>query len=125
MSFVQALRRQARLNAFWAPRRCLASQSAPVAAPAVADSSASSPKPKSEAKPISSCPENMVLQGLAYLKGQQEVVAMADDQYPPWLWTLLKPRELPDDGPGGKAEKVRLRKANRQRIRDQNFMKTQ
>ncbi len=76
-------------------------------------------------RPISSCPENMVLQGVAYLKGQQEVVAMADDQYPPWLWTLLKPKELPDDGPGGKAEKVRLRKANRQRIRDQNFMKTQ
>ncbi|KAI0723784.1 mitochondrial ribosomal protein L37-domain-containing protein [Cerioporus squamosus] len=129
MSFVQALRRQARLNAFWAPRRCLASQSAPAAAPATQDSSASSsPKPKpadSGARPLSSCPENMVLQGVAYLKGQQEVVAMADDQYPSWLWTLLKPKELPDDGPGGKAEKVRLRKANRQRIRDQNFMKTQ
>lgn len=80
---------------------------------------------RAAAQAVSSCPENTVLQGVAYLKGQQEVVAMADDAYPPWLWSLLSPKELPDDGPGGKAEKVRLRKANRQRIRDQNFMKTQ
>ena len=55
----------------------------------------------------------MVMPGMAYLKGQPEVVALADDAYPPWLWSLLKPKELPDAGPGGKAEKVRLRKANR------------
>ena len=67
----------------------------------------------------------MVLAGLAYLKGQPEVLALADDAYPPWLWTLLEKKELPDDGPGGSAEKVRLRKANRKAIREQNFMKTQ
>ena len=76
-------------------------------------------------KAISSCPENMVMQGLNYLKGQPEVVALADDAYPSWLWTILDKKELPDDGPGGLAEKKRLRKENRQRIRDQNFMKTQ
>ncbi|TBU35516.1 mitochondrial/chloroplast ribosomal protein L54/L37 [Dichomitus squalens] len=126
MSFVQALRRQARLHAFWAPRRCLASQSTPAAAPAAAlDSTGASPKAGSAPKALSSCPENMVMQGLNYLKGQPEVVAQADDAYPPWLWTILDKKELPDDGPGGLAEKKRLRKANRQRIRDQNFMKTQ
>ena len=67
----------------------------------------------------------MVMQGLNYLKGQPEVVAQADESYPSWLWTVLDSSEMPDDGPGGMAEKKRLRKANRQRIRDQNFMKTQ
>jgi hypothetical protein len=38
---------------------------------------------------------------------------------------MLDKSELPDDGPGGKAEKRRLRKENRQGVRDQNFMKTQ
>ncbi|KAI0748388.1 hypothetical protein C8Q80DRAFT_1171598 [Daedaleopsis nitida] len=117
MSFVQALRRQTRLNAFRAPRRCLASQSAPAAAPATPDSSSSPVPPPKSGPALSSCPENTVLHGVAYLKGQQEVLAQADDAYPPWLWTLLKPKQLPDDGPGARRR--------RQRIRDQNFMKTQ
>ncbi|KAI0288190.1 mitochondrial ribosomal protein L37-domain-containing protein [Russula brevipes] len=75
--------------------------------------------------PRSSCAANTVLVGLNYLKDQPPVLALPDEAYPPWLWTLLNKSELPDDGPGGKAEKQRLRKENRQRIRDQNFMKTQ
>lgn len=63
--------------------------------------------------------------GLNYLKDQPPVLALPDEKYPPWLWKLLDKSELPDDGPGGTAEKRRLRKENRQRIRDQNFMKTQ
>jgi len=73
----------------------------------------------------SSCPPGTSLTGLDYLKGQTPVVALPDEDYPPWLWKLLEPRNLVDDGPGGKAEKVRLRKQNRQRIRDQNLLKTQ
>jgi len=71
------------------------------------------------------CPSGTVLTGLNYLKGQTPVVALPDEDYPPWLWKLLEPRDLADDGPGGKAEKVRLRMQNRQRIRDQNLLKTQ
>ena len=41
------------------------------------------------------------------------------------MWTVLEPKVHEDDAPGGKAEKVKLRKINRQRIREQNFMKTQ
>jgi large subunit ribosomal protein L54 len=67
----------------------------------------------------------MVLPGLNYLKGQPPVQALPDEEYPPWLWTVLEPKHWPDDGPGGKAEKARKRKENRQRIKDQNFMKTQ
>jgi large subunit ribosomal protein L54 len=73
----------------------------------------------------SSCAPNTVLVGINYLKDQPPVLALPDEEYPPWLWKLLDKSELPDDGPGGKAEKRRLRKENRQRIRDQNFMKTQ
>jgi large subunit ribosomal protein L54 len=53
------------------------------------------------------------------------VIALPDEEYPSWLWDLLKPKVYEDDGPGGKAEKKRLRKENQQRIKDQNFMKTQ
>lgn len=79
------------------------------------------------AKPVSlsSCPVNTVLTGMNYLKDQPPVLAMRDSEYPSWLWELLKPKVYPDDGPGGKGEKVRLRKINRQRIREQNFLKTQ
>ena len=73
----------------------------------------------------SSCPEGTILPGLNWLKGQAPVTAKADDAYPAWLWKVLEPRVLPDDGPGGKAERYRMRKENRQRIREQNFMKTQ
>ncbi|KAI0345398.1 hypothetical protein BDW22DRAFT_1325334, partial [Trametopsis cervina] len=73
----------------------------------------------------SACVEGTELVGLKWLKDQGTVMAKADDEYPDWLWTLLQPKELPDDGPGGKAEKVRLRKLNRQAIRERNFMSTQ
>ena len=74
---------------------------------------------------LSSCPAGTILDGVQWLKGQPPVKALPDEEYPAWLWTILQPKVLEDDGPGGKAEKVRLRKANRQRIREQNFMKTQ
>jgi len=78
-----------------------------------------------EEKTLSSCPPGTVLDGLNYLKGQPAVIALPDEEYPPWLWDLLKPKVYEDDGPGGKAEKKRLRKENQQRIKDRNFMKTQ
>ncbi|KAG2350017.1 hypothetical protein BDR05DRAFT_923982 [Suillus weaverae] len=78
-----------------------------------------------ETTTLSSCPPGTILEGLNYLKGQPPVIALPDDEYPSWLWDLLKPKVYEDDGPGGKAEKKRLRKENQQCIKDQNFMKTQ
>jgi large subunit ribosomal protein L54 len=74
---------------------------------------------------LSSCLEDTILNGINYLKGQEPVRAKKDSEYPSWLWTIQKPKEYPEDGPGGKAEKVRLRAANRQRIKEKNFLKTQ
>jgi large subunit ribosomal protein L54 len=75
--------------------------------------------------PRSACAENTALPGLAWLKGQPEVVARPDDEYPAWLWALLTPKRLADDGPGSPAEHARRKRDGRQKIRDANFMKTQ
>jgi len=84
------------------------------------------PKEKADTEKIlSSCPENTVLAGLNYLKDQPPVVARADNEYPDWLWNLVKPKNIPDDGPGGRGERIAMRRANKQRIKEQNFLKTQ
>jgi len=38
---------------------------------------------------LSSCPEGTVLKGLNYFKGREDPVALADDEYPAWLWRCL------------------------------------
>lgn len=65
--------------------------------------------------------------GLNYLKDQPPIVALPDDQYPDWLWKVLEPKEFPaeEQGPGGAAERYRLRRENKEKIKAQNFMKTQ
>ena len=73
----------------------------------------------------STCLADTTLPGINYLKGQPPVVALADEQYPEWLWTVLQPKVLEDDGPGGKFERAKRRAANRQAIKDRNFMSTQ
>ncbi|KIP08882.1 hypothetical protein PHLGIDRAFT_116884 [Phlebiopsis gigantea 11061_1 CR5-6] len=73
----------------------------------------------------SCCAEGTVLVGLNWLKDQPPVIAKADEAYPEWLWTILQPTPIPNDGPGGKGERMLMRKQNRARIREQNFMNTQ
>ncbi|KDQ11025.1 hypothetical protein BOTBODRAFT_470282 [Botryobasidium botryosum FD-172 SS1] len=74
----------------------------------------------------SSCPENTILTGIAYLKNQTPVVALPDAEYPPWLWTLLTPKQPSADAEAGKRENhKKLRKDNRERIKMSNFMKSQ
>ncbi|KAF8316836.1 hypothetical protein DL93DRAFT_2165948 [Clavulina sp. PMI_390] len=87
----------------------------------------SSKAPAETTRPESSCPADTVIPGLNYLKDQPPVVALPDDQYPDWLWKVLEPKEFPpeEQGPGGAAERHRLRRANKEKIKAQNFMKTQ
>lgn len=75
--------------------------------------------------PRSSCLANTALDGVTYLKNEATIVALPDDEYPEWLWHILEPPNLPDDGPGGALEKRRMRAERRQQIKDSNFMKTQ
>jgi len=54
-------------------------------------------KPTKAAAPRvqSSCPAGTVLKGLNFYKDKQDPVAMADEEYPAWLWGVL------DKGKGG------------------------
>ena len=75
--------------------------------------------------PLSSCPANTLLTGLNYLKGQPPVVALPDEEYPPWLWTLLQPVVDTDSGPGSLAEKRKMKAERTANIKYANFLKTQ
>lgn len=65
--------------------------------------------------------------GLTWLKGQDQVVALADEEYPPWLWTILEPRKFTEEEmqPGGKGVKAQLKRERKAKIKLSNFMKTQ
>ncbi|KAI6115403.1 mitochondrial ribosomal protein L37-domain-containing protein [Pisolithus thermaeus] len=82
------------------------------------------PSSEDSKPPISSCPAGTVLSGLNYLKGQPPVLAMPDEDYPTWLWDLTKPKKKKHEGEvlelGSDAEKRRLRRENRQLLRDKN-----
>ncbi|KAG6811713.1 hypothetical protein H0H92_006170 [Tricholoma furcatifolium] len=120
MSFVRLLQRQR-------PQICSLCRARGFAVSAISRQEAvkASPASPSSSTPLSSCTRDTVLTGVNYLKGQAPVVALADEEYPEWLWTVLQPKVYPDDGPGGKAERVKRRIENKQRIKDRNFMSTQ
>ncbi|KAI9595087.1 mitochondrial ribosomal protein L37-domain-containing protein [Syncephalis fuscata] len=71
----------------------------------------------------SSVAAGTVLKGINYTKDGSDPVAMEDTAYPEWLWTLLTPR--PPTNTMDKGSKQRLRRVNRETIRDTNFMKSQ
>lgn len=56
-----------------------------------------------------------VMQGLGVFKDKPDPVALPEDQYPPWLWTLLDAKA--DAKPADGAE--RDFKADRRRLRAQ------
>ncbi|KAF6837561.1 54S ribosomal protein L37, mitochondrial [Colletotrichum plurivorum] len=79
-----------------------AAAAAPDAAPAPPANPAAPPKlsnvkdetvKAASTTPVSSCPAGTVLNGLNYFKGKTDPVALADDQYPDWLWTCLETKK--------------------------------
>jgi large subunit ribosomal protein L54 len=40
---------------------------------------------------VSTIPAGTPIKGLAYIKGDSDPIAKADEEYPSWLWTLLEP----------------------------------
>ncbi|RXK36306.1 hypothetical protein M231_06442 [Tremella mesenterica] len=91
-------------------------------------------KPKSPKRPVSSCKAGTKLTGLAVLKDQPDPVALPDDQYPDWLWTVLDKDEsrsqpLNVTSTSGEPvdfakEKRKLRAMNRQNIKASNYFKS-
>ncbi|KAG8930299.1 hypothetical protein FRC01_002965 [Tulasnella sp. 417] len=102
------------------------------AAPAASSQPAATTEPEAAGTgPRSSCLPGTVLEGLTWLKDQKPVIAKADEEYPPWLWTLLErkvedpKKPSPPPPPGSRDAQRALRKANRKNIKASNFMKGQ
>jgi large subunit ribosomal protein L54 len=53
------------------------------------------------------------------------VLALPDEEYPPWLWKLLQPKVNVDQGPGSLAEKRRMKQERTANIKYSNLLKTQ
>ncbi|KFY08639.1 hypothetical protein V492_06040 [Pseudogymnoascus sp. VKM F-4246] len=80
------------------------------------------PKPKAKANiPVSAAPAGTILKGLNYLKGRDDPTALAEEEYPEWLWKCL---EVDKKGKAGdelegdefsKSKKTRRLVAKRQR----------
>ncbi|KYK55633.1 hypothetical protein DCS_07596 [Drechmeria coniospora] len=77
---------------------------------------------KQAAAPRSVCVEGTVLNGLNYMKGGQDPVAMKDEDYPEWLWSCLdvmkKSSDAADETAGdefSKSKKQRRLAAKRQK----------
>lgn len=72
----------------------------------------------------SSCPAGTSL-NLNIKKAGKDPIALSDDEYPTWLWTVLdaeaQARELAEDPL--KQRKKQIRKANRTNIKQNNFLK--
>ncbi|KAK4648614.1 uncharacterized protein QC761_111810 [Podospora bellae-mahoneyi] len=78
---------------------------------------------------LSSCPAGTVLNGLNYLKGKTDPVALPDDQYPEWLWKCVEvgqKRSDDADADAGdaysKSKKQRRLAAKRQRQLEAKLM---
>ncbi|CCH61675.1 hypothetical protein TBLA_0F01320 [Henningerozyma blattae CBS 6284] len=72
----------------------------------------------------SSCPAGTELRLNVYKDGK-DPVALEDEKYPPWLWSILTPSNNKNPSPMeaiAQRKKV-LRKNNRDRIKQNNFLK--
>ncbi|CAI1934077.1 hypothetical protein SEUBUCD646_0D04730 [Saccharomyces eubayanus] len=75
----------------------------------------------------SSCPAGTSL-NLNIWKSGKDAQALEDKEYPSWLWSVLDAKQAVDHtakDPGGEAlsqRKKNIRKANRQQIKQNNFL---
>jgi large subunit ribosomal protein L54 len=65
----------------------------------------------------SSVPQGTVLKGINVLKDGKDPVALADSEYPPWLWELLEPKKK-EWSPEEKLSRRYLRFRSEQLIKD-------
>ncbi|WVR04656.1 hypothetical protein IAU60_001667 [Kwoniella sp. DSM 27419] len=135
MSFAALTTRAVSRRAAYAPRLAVAN----FASSSTSSAASSSAKPKPKGKAVaSSCPPGTTLTGLSILKDKPDPVALPDDQYPAWLWTLLSDTskahkaaenevELHKEGEAGfdvEKEKKKLKNLNREKIKASNYLKS-
>lgn len=77
-----------------------------VAAAAAATPTLTPLTPSPDAEPaaaaaLSSCLPGTRLNGLSYVKGREDPVALADDAYPTWLWSCLDVQKKATDDSDG------------------------
>lgn len=63
--------------------------------------SADDPTAATTAAALSSCLPGTRLNGLSYVKGREDPVALADDAYPAWLWSCLDVQKKATDDSDG------------------------
>ncbi|KAJ1730080.1 hypothetical protein LPJ61_003209 [Coemansia biformis] len=97
-----------------------ATQAATALSRRFASGQAAEPQPGAAGSaPASSAVHGTVLKGLNIYKEGKDPVALKDDEYPAWLWTLL------DEVPAGElAERERQRVERSKTIKESNFMKS-
>jgi large subunit ribosomal protein L54 len=83
------------------------------------DATAASPKVKSMT------PAGTKLKGLNIKKNGEDPVALADEEYPPWLWEVLdeEAQEAKLRADPEKAAHKKRREANRKQIKSDNFLR--
>jgi len=86
------------------PARLNASGEAPKLSTPTTEPGEELAKPAPAAEPKSSCAAGTVLTGLNYFKNKQDPVALADDQYPEWLWRCLEYPEKVNAAEDGAAD---------------------
>ncbi|CZT07202.1 related to mitochondrial ribosomal protein L37p [Rhynchosporium agropyri] len=95
----------------------------PFSTPLTSPSDKPAPVPTSASKPtiVSSCTAGTPLRGLNYMKGRDDPVALAEDEYPEWLWRFLDKKV--EEGEGGEgtgdefSKSAKLRRAAAKRAR--------
>lgn len=53
---------------------------------------------KADESPKSCIPAGTALRGMGFMKNKEPPVAMEDNEYPEWLWGLLKTQKVGQDG---------------------------
>ncbi|WWC59499.1 mitochondrial 54S ribosomal protein mL54 [Kwoniella dejecticola CBS 10117] len=138
MSFLSTIPRIASQQAKQISRIAFYEFSSSSSSSAASSSTSSSPKPKKSSKVASAAPAGTKLTGLSILKDKPDPVALEDDQYPAWLWTLLddtsKAHKVAENqvelhGEGEKGfdpikEKRKLKNLNREKIKASNYLKS-
>lgn len=89
-----------------------------------AEASSSAAAANGAPRVVSSVPAGTVLKGCNVRKNGEDPVALADEEYPAWLWDVLDPeiQKAKIAADPIKAARKQRRELNRKKIKEQNFL---